>query len=159
MRKPVAVTFKLGLALRYSVAHTKFGSRSTWACFQYRKPYACRKEFDRRMEPFVERARLTGKHYDVGDVAAMNVMERSRKGMNQILLRQKISELEAKWAIRETFSIAVNYKLETRRRQQRMLKQKAQEIEILQLSRVAFLATRGRLRLVRVEVLPGPGRS
>ena len=84
--------------------------------------------FARRMEPFVERARLTDKHYDVGDVAAMNVVERSRKGMNQILLRQKISELEAKWAIRETFSIAVNYKLETRRRQQRVLKQKAREI-------------------------------
>jgi hypothetical protein len=37
--------------------------------------------FARRMEPFVERARLTDKHYDVGDVAAMNVVERSRKGI------------------------------------------------------------------------------
>ena len=89
--------------------------------------------FARKMEPFVERARLTGKHYDVGDVTAINVVERCRKGMNQILLRQKLSELEAKWAIRETFSIAVTYKLETRRRQQRVLKQKAQEIQILKL--------------------------
>ena len=87
--------------------------------------------FARRMEPFVERARLTGKHYDVGDVTAINVVERCRKGMNQIFLGRKFLKLEAKWAIRETFSIAVTYKLETRRRQQRVLKQKAQEIQIL----------------------------
>ena len=43
--------------------------------------------FARRMEPFVERARLTDKHYDVGDVAAMNVVERSRKGMNAMRLK------------------------------------------------------------------------
>ena len=68
-----------------------------------RKPYACRVRklcmtnepimktlnFARRMEPFVERARLTDKHYDVGDVAAMNVVERSRKGMNQIFSGRK----------------------------------------------------------------------
>ena len=116
--------------------------------------------FARRMEPFVERARLTDKHYDVGDVAAMNVVERSRKGMNQILLRQKVSELEAKWAIRETFSIAVNYKLETRRRQQRVLKQKAQEIQILKLlekvkvirNTVSNLAQKSRSELNEITV-------
>ena len=117
-------------------------------------------KFDRRMEPFVERARLTHKHYDVGDVGAMNVLERSRKAMNQILLRQKISERKAKCAILETFSIAVNYKLENRRRQQRMLKQKAQGIEILKLlekvkvirNTVSHLAQKSRSKLNEVTV-------
>ena len=80
----------------------------------------------------MRRARLTHKHYDVGDVAAMNVLKRSREGMNtRFSSRQKIAERETKMGNPRNPSIVVDDKLETRRRQQRMLKQKAQEIEIL----------------------------
>jgi len=116
--------------------------------------------FDPRMAPYVERARLTLNDYDVSDPAAKEVMERSRDVMKRILLKQKIAEPVAESVIDKTISLAIDYQLELLRRRRRLAKRKDQETELQKLlekvkiilAKVSKLDQRSRSELNKITV-------
>jgi hypothetical protein len=74
------------------------------------------KAFGHRMPPYVDRVRLKLKDVDLSSPEMNSRLESGRAEMESILVRKKISQSNAKWAVAQTLDMAANQQLEELRR-------------------------------------------